>query len=218
MTENTPPKTTEYAASSDGMPERRAVSDHDVYFNSKFDAEPIYVAPGQSGCSFEKDDMFVATVGSGVLVSIFDQELKIGALGYVILPEIMLESFPFLDKIDSAIIDKAFHPIESCIGEMKRRGAGKARIRVRLYGGLNRDDDAQECGLKNTVFVQEYLSRKGLYVYNADIGGSFIRRVHFFPATGRAVRCVLNRKEDFQKVASLEDDFNMSIISPKQAD
>ncbi len=96
---------------------------------------------------------------------------------------------------------------------MKKRGAGKNRIKIRLYGGVIRDDDPDDRGLKNTVFVQEYLFRKGLQVFNADIGGPLIRRVHFFPTTGRAVRRLLKRKSDFLQIDAQEADFNNFITS-----
>lgn len=193
--------------------ERRAVRDHEQYFNSQFEATPIFVDPGKVNCAERQDDMLVATVGSGVLLTIYDEDLKFGAMGYVILPDAVLDCFPFLDKADEALVKKAFEPIENCIGEMKKRGAGKNRIRIRLFGGVIRQDDPDDRGLKNTVFVQEYLFRKGLQVGSADIGGPFLRRVYFFPSTGRAVRRLLRRKDDFAQMASLESDFNKIITS-----
>ncbi|MCB9983540.1 MAG: chemotaxis protein CheD [Rhodospirillales bacterium] len=191
--------------------DRREVDDHDAYFNAQFDAQPIYVGPGATGFTSRKNEMLVATVGSGVLLAIYDPELKLGALGYVMLPDAVLEHFPFLSNADQTLVNKAFEPIEECIGELKRRGAAKSRIRIRLFGGVNCGVGLQDRGLKNTVFVQEYLFRKGLQVFNADVGGAFIRRVHFFPTTGRAVRCLLRRKSDFDDMQVLEADYNKKI-------
>jgi len=216
MTKNNEPRITSecvMSSSSKEADERRAVNDHDVYFNSQFEAEPVYIGPGQVACSVNEDEMLVATVGAGVVVSIYDHELKMGALAYVVLPDVMLDCFPFLDTADRVVVDKAFEPIETCVGEMKRHGAGKTRIKIRLYGGLIGENDPDDRGLKNTVFVQEYLFRKGLQVYNADIGGPFIRRVHFFPSTGRAVRRVLKRQKDFEDMYDLEAGFNRNIIN-----
>ncbi|HOO82439.1 MAG TPA: chemotaxis protein CheD [Alphaproteobacteria bacterium] len=191
--------------------ERRLTRDQDAYFNAQFDAVALYVEPGSANCTVRKDEMLVATVGSGVLLAIYDPELKVGAMGYVMLPDAVLEHFPFLEQADRDLVLKAFEPIEKCIGELKRRGAAKNRIRIRLFGGSSEGDDPEERGLKNTVFVQEYIFRKGLQVLNADIGGPFIRRVHFFPATGRAVRRLLKRKDDFDNLHLAESDFNKKI-------
>lgn len=195
------------------LPDRRKVEDHDAYFNAQFGAVPIYVEPGATGFTARKGEMLVATVSCGVLLAIYDPELNLGAMGYVMLPDALVSCFPYLSHADSSLVEKVFEPIEACIGELKRRGASKNRICIRLFGGMVCPHDEDDRGLKNTVFVQEYLFRKGLQVLNADLGGDFIRRVHFFPATGRAVRRLLRRKEDFAAMQSLEADFNKKITS-----
>ncbi len=200
-------------AESSPVPERRSAADHEAYFNAQFDAQPVYIEPGTVKFGQNVDEMLVGTVGTGVLLSLYDQQLKFGALGYVVLPESVLDCFPFLDKADQQLVHKAFEPIDKCIGEMKKRGAGKMRIRIRLYGGLIREDDPDDRGIKNTVFVQEYLFRKGLPVFNADIGGPLIRRVHFFPTTGRAVRRLLKRDSDFYDIQTMEEEYNKIITS-----
>lgn len=105
--------------------ERRLTRDQDAYFNAQFDAVALYVEPGSANCTVRKDEMLVATVGSGVLLAIYDPELKVGAMGYVMLPDAVLEHFPFLEQADRDLVLKAFEPIEKCIGELKRRGAAK---------------------------------------------------------------------------------------------
>lgn len=193
--------------------ERRRVDDHNNYFNAQFDANPVYLDPGAVDCLSDSGKMLVATVGSGVLVTLYDHELKAGAMGYVLLPDPILECFPFFENADPALVAKAFEPIENCVGEMKRRGAGKNRIKIRLFGGNLDQDDVHDRGIKNAVFVQEYLFRQGLAVFNADLGGGFVRRVHFFPTTGRTIRRILKRKDDFQDMKVLESDFNKKITS-----
>lgn len=203
---------TEVSAPSEPQEERRSVGVEE-YFNAQFEASPLSVKPGEVCCTDSEDEMLVATVGAGVLLTCYDQELNLGLMSYIVLPDPVLDSFPFLDKADQKIVEKAFYPLEQAIQEMKSRGAGKNRIRIRLFGGVIRDGDDADKGLKNTVFVQEYLFRKGLQVVNADVGGPFIRRVHFFPTTGRAVRRLLKRQDDFKAIEQLERDFNQNITT-----
>lgn len=195
------------------LDEERRSTDSEAYFNAQFEADPVYIEPGGTSCSDQNDKMLVATVGSGVLLTCYDQELGLGLMSYIVLPEAILETFPYIEKADPDLVKQAFKPLDEAIGEMKSRGAGKNRIRIRLFGGVIRGGDASDRGLKNTVFVQEYLFRKGLQVFNADIGGPFIRRVHFFPTSGRAVRRLLKREEDFRDAAQLETNFNQIITT-----
>ena len=189
--------------------ERRVVSDHDAYFNSASDpqAEAIYIEPGDILFGDENDKMIVATIGAGVLVSVYDVDMHFGACGYVLLPDEVLASFPNLDQVDPVLLEKAFEPIEECIGTMKRNGAGKGRIRIRLNGGAQIKGDPLDKGTKNYVFVREYLTRKNLSIMNEDLGGHYVRRVHFFPATGRSVRWMLRRDHDFDGILALESQF-----------
>lgn len=185
--------------------ERRKGGDHEAYFNAQFDAKPLSIGPGQTLCGHDEEVMYVAHVGSGVLVTMHDTELKIGAMGYVLAPSALIESFPHFEQADAKWRAQGIKPVEECIAEMKKRGAGKHRIQMRLIGGgVMPGQEKQDVGTKNYIFVREYITRKGLSVLNEDLGGPYVRRVHFFPSTGRAVRLVLRRKPDFDSIAAME--------------
>jgi len=175
------------------------------------EADALYLEPGSVMFGDKGNQMIVATVGTGVLISLYDVDMHFGACGYVLLSDEILESFPHFDKADPKLLDEAFAPIENCIGEMKRNGAGKGRIRIRLNGGSQIKGDPTDKGTKNYVFVREYLTRKGLSVMNEDLGGHYVRRVHFFPTSGRSVRWMLRRDHDFDDILSAEAAFQKNI-------
>lgn len=193
--------------------ERRVISDHETYFNELSDksAEAFHLEPGTVMFGDQNHQMIVATLGSGVMISVYDVDMHFGACGYVLLPDAILDAFPHIDNADKDMIDEAFKPIEECIGAMKRKGAGKNRIRIRLNGGAQIKGDMDDKGTKNYVFVREYLTRKGLMIMNEDLGGHYVRRVHFFPTTGRSVRWMLRRDRDFDHILSAESDFQQNI-------
>lgn len=192
-------------------PERRAVVDHDSYFNAQFNARPAYVEPRAFLCPAGDDEMLVAQVGSGVIVGACDPELKIGAAGYVLLPAALLSAFPFFGQTDPEILNEAAQPIEGVIAALKKRGAGKGRIRIRLAGGAALEGMRDDTGIKNAVFVREYLARKGLSVTFDDTGGACVRRVHYFPATGRTVSRILRREEDTLQMQETEKNLNARL-------
>ena len=171
----------------------------------------MYLDPGDVVFSSHADDMLVATPGVGVLISIYEVDLKIGAMGYVLLPDVLLEAFPNLDKADPVLMAKSFEPIDNCLGEMKRRGAGKGRIRLRLIGGTSYPGDRLDAATKNYVFVKEAMNRKKIPVYSESMGGEKARRVYFFPTTGRIVQKMLRRDIDFQYVEDAEKAFQEKI-------
>lgn len=193
--------------------DRRAVTDLDQFFNDEFEAKPIYLEPGQTVWSEDESTMVVATVGSGVIVSICDEELKMGVLGYILLPDALLELFPNFNKADQRLLNRAFEPIEESIGHMKRHGAGKNRIRMRLIGGAKLPGDENDAGTKNYVFTREFINRKRLSILNEDMGGPYIRRVHFFPSTGRCVRRMLRRDADFEMIRDVEKEYQARVLT-----
>lgn len=183
--------------------DRRIASDHDAYFNAQFGATPHYVEPGQYVCGQDIDKMLVATIGSGVAVTIHDKDLHIGGLAYLLIPDSVLKSFPRIDETAEKDLEKAFKALEDCINKMKQMGAGKNRIRIRVMGGTSYNDDTMDRGTKNYIIVKERLAQKGLVIMSEDLSGPYVRRIHFFPTSGRAVRRVLRRDSDY---ASMHED------------
>lgn len=186
--------------------ERRKIEDTDKYFNSLFGALPVYVMPGEVRCSDSDEEMFVSMLGSGVAVTFFDKDLKIGAACYTLLPDHVIEAFPYYCDAEEKVLDETCKPIFNCINELKKLGVGKNRLRIRLFGGTTLPGDAQDRGTKNFIFVREYLARKGLPVMNEDLGGPYLRRLHFFPSSGRAVRRMLRRQEDYALLRGIESE------------
>lgn len=185
--------------------ERRSFVEDDAFFNKKFRETPHRVEPGGELCGGGEMDMYVAIAGNGVTVTMYDTELKLGGMCYVLLPDEFLKKFPHFDEADEKWRKLAVAPLDQCIADMKRRGAGKNRIQVRLVGGGKIPGTVvDDAGTKNYIFVREYIARKGLGILNEDLGGAYVRRVHFFPATGRTVRMVLRRASDFAGVLALE--------------
>lgn len=177
--------------------ERRHNNDHNEYFNAQFGAKPTYIGPGETYCGSAAGEMVVATIASGIGVSIYDKDLQVGGLAYVLLPDDMVDAFPHFDACHPDMVKAAAQSIDSCISGLKNLGAGKNRIRIRLTGGTSLPNDNLDRGTKNYIFVKEYLARRGLVIMSEDLSGPYIRRVHFFPSSGRSVRRILRRQGDY---------------------
>lgn len=196
--------------------EDRRSRDPNIYFNSKFKAKPSYLEPGNCLCGDHMADMIVATPGEGIILTLYDKHLKVGGAAYLVLPEPMIEAFPDLDQVDEELLSRAFTPVEQCVRMLKQYGAGKNRIRARLIGSSDIPADTQDRGAKNFVFVKEYLGRQGLQIASEDVGGSYLRRLHFFPYTGHAVRLILRRDEDFIHAQEVEKSYKADLESQLQ--
>ena len=135
--------------------DRRKKRDVETYFNALFSEEPLELEPGQAIWSESKDHMIVATVGTGIAVAVHDRDLNLGAVGYVLVPQDVLKSFPDFSKIDSQLIDDLLKPLKDCIEKIKgKEGSARQRVHVRLLGGANLLGDDQDLGTKR--FYQRY--------------------------------------------------------------
>lgn len=185
----------------------RRVTDPDEAFDREFRQNGIYVKPGET-CWLEGDtEMLVTVVGSGIALTIFEEQQKFGVLSHFVLSPQLLEAFPQFDAMDPYHLEEVCAPIESAVREMKKKGAGRNRIRIRLFGGAKISCDPKDCGLKNYVFLKEYLERKKLRVMSEDTGGDVLRRIHFFPHTGAVSRFLLRRKSDVSDMSKQEYEY-----------
>ncbi|MCC6597276.1 MAG: hypothetical protein IT559_00605 [Alphaproteobacteria bacterium] len=192
--------------------DRRQLIDYEDYFNAQFSAHPVLVGPGETRYSGAPDEMLVAQVGSGVLAAISDPELKVGALSYVLLPAAALSVFPYFDRVDPALLAEALRPIDEALAQMQERGSGRGRMRIRLAGGATLSGEEDNTGIKNATFLREHLARKGLRVFSDDTGGAQVRRVHYFPVTGRIVSRILRRQEDRDEMKNIESALGSKMI------
>lgn len=186
--------------------ERRS-NDDEAYFNAQFDAKPVYVEAGEALFSFDDQSMIVSTLGSGVGISLYDEECRHGAFAYVLMPPKLLSVFPHFKKLEFTEVQNAVRPLQDAVEHMVSHGSNSGKLRVRLFGGGDFEGYKDQRGLKNFVFVQEHLNRFGLKVAQADIGGVHVRRVHFFPTKGQSVQRLLRRDYDYAAIYELEDNF-----------
>lgn len=191
--------------------DRRYVSDHNEYFNAQFGAKPYYLAPGESGCGNAPEEMLIATIGAGIAVSIYDKDLQIGGMANILVPDSVIDLFPRFDMVEPSVLQKIFKPLDDCIAVLKQMGAGKTRIRVRVIGGSSYHGDKKDRGTKNYIIVKSYLNSLDLMPMSEDVSGAYLRRVHFFPSTGHAVRRVLRRKDDYASMQETEYQYQLNF-------
>ncbi|NCC20874.1 MAG: chemotaxis protein CheD [Alphaproteobacteria bacterium] len=182
--------------------DQRINQNADEYFDSKFPESPLYIGPGDFECTTDPNIMLVGKVGSGVVICIFDPEIGVGGMTHFILPVAALKSFPKVNGDPG--IRHVEDLIERFIRALKAHGAGKNRIRIRLYGGTSILEEFADSGLMNYVFAKDYLLRKGLMVAYVDVGGTECRRIEFHPASGKARRIKLRRTGDTEALRESE--------------
>lgn len=174
-------------------------------FNGRFERSPVFINLG-TGCElFEIDEkMMIATVGSGIAVSLYDPQKRYGVFAYGLITQKVCDDFPHLKNVDVNEAARSVAPIDEALRLLEKNGSSLNNARVRMFGGSNLGDDSLNMGTKNYIFFKEYLKRKNLEIASEDIGGSNVRRIHFMPDTGAVTRFVLKRQADYDEVRNVE--------------
>ncbi len=157
-----------------------------VFFARDFDRNAVKLLPGEFFVS--GDDIVLSTVlGSCVSACIWDRVAKVGGMNHFMLPG--SSSQPTEPDPIGLSGRYGVFAMEQLINELIKRGARKANLEAKLFGGgaVLKNFTAINVGERNAQFVLEFLRTEGIRVASHDLLDVFPRRVVFFPVTGRAL-------------------------------
>ncbi len=152
--------------------------------------------------------MLVTILGSCVSACIRDPKTGVGGMNHFLLPR--TKSDVRSDSSEAARYG-AF-AMEQLINGLLQLGAVKSRLEVKVFGGGNVIDSNLLIGSQNIQFVREYLLKEGLLILSSDLGGTYPRRIHYFPDTGKVMMRNLQRSED-KKIVEEEKRFAETLAN-----
>lgn len=172
------------------------------YFDPRFEATIITVAPGEHEITAAKDEIVATVLGSCVSVCLRDATIGVGGLNHFLLPKNN-------GSADASAGERyGDTAMEVLINGLLKRGAKRGNLEAKVFGGARVLSGATmlAIGDGNIAFVEEFLKREGIPVVSKDVGGTRSRRIHYQPATGRAwVQHVQSaRSEQDQEAAYLQ--------------
>jgi chemotaxis protein CheD len=123
------------------------------------------------------------SVGSCVVVILYDELTRIGSMGHIMLPDI--------DQAKSKENKARFAntAVEIMLEQMTDIGAVRGRIKAKIAGGanmfptVNRGSELH-IGLKNILAVRDELKKRKIRLVAEDTEGNYGRCVEFFLETG----------------------------------
>ena len=154
------------------------------YFDSRFAARIIHVAPGAHEIAADADEVLSTVLGSCVAACISDRETREGGMNHFLLPG---EGGADL-ALSGEDLRLGVNAMEILINALLRRGARRARLEAKVFGGASflGATSAPAIGERNAAFVRRFLTREGIPILREDLGGDRPRRLNYQPATGRA--------------------------------
>jgi chemotaxis protein CheD len=120
-------------------------------------------------------------LGSCVAVCLFDPKMKIGGINHFMLPNMGRGKNNDVDSLLSGD-----YAMESLLNAMLNKGAKKAQLQAKAFGGGTIIETSLSIGMRNASFTKEWLAREGIPLKSSDFLGPWSRKVLFLPASGDA--------------------------------
>lgn len=152
------------------------------YFDPRFEATIITVAPGEHEITSAKDEIVATVLGSCISVCMRDSHVGVGGLNHFLLPKNN-------GSADASAGERyGDTAMEVLINGLLKRGAKRSHLEAKVFGGARVLSGATmlAIGDGNIAFVTEFLNREGIPTVSKDVGGTRSRRIHYQPSTGRA--------------------------------
>lgn len=137
-----------------------------------------------------KQDEAISTVlGSCISACIWDDKMGIGGMNHFMLPT-KGDAFGSegWQNNNSYTCRYGLWAMEYLINEILKYGGYRNNLKVKLFGGGRvLQNMTSDVGAQNIQFAEEYILNEELPIVGSDVGGSWPRKVLFFPATGKAL-------------------------------
>ncbi|WP_373533300.1 chemotaxis protein CheD [Vampirovibrio sp.] len=143
---------------------------------------------GEIKVSDQKTMMFVLpNIGTGIAVTIFDLQNKVGGVAHIVLPESSLGT-PGNDLLPGKYANLA---VPKLLADFAELGGQKENSVVRLVGGAQLFNfgggggNILNIGARNATAIRAAMSKQGLAIGKADTGGNKGKSLRFVLATGQ---------------------------------
>lgn len=158
------------------------------------------------------DEMITTVLGSCVSACIRDPDTGVGGMNHFMLPGDTTKKLNEWGGKDSLATRYGIAAMETLVNDILKQGARKNRLELKLFGGGKvLEMEINNVGERNIQFVRQFLKTEGFLVTAEDLGGSFPRKVQFFPKTGKVM---VRRLRALQKraIANLEKNYATTLV------
>lgn len=154
------------------------------YWDRRQDVAAAKILPGQFYVSTQ-GEMISTVLGSCISACIRDKRLGIGGMNHFMLPESTDGKGSWeTGAVTGASSRYGNWAMEFLINAILKQGGHKTDMEVKLFGGGAVLANMTNVGQRNIDFARSYLEQEGLEVVAQDVGGSYPRKVLYFPDTG----------------------------------
>jgi chemotaxis protein CheD len=137
-----------------------------------------FIAQGEFAVGDRPETLITTILGSCVAVCLRDPVIRLGGMNHILLPDsgggrLGAASFGASD-------------MERLMNALIKRGAVRARLEAKVFGGAAVVAGLSDIGQRNAAFVRAFLAAEGIVTLSENLGGDRPRQVRFWPESGRA--------------------------------
>jgi chemotaxis protein CheD len=158
----------------------------------------INIVQGEYHVSGDGEMSITTLLGSCVAACINDPVAKVGGMNNFLLPG--------EDTSSPLVTRHGVHLMELLINGLLKKGASRARLEAKLFGGARTMMGLGDYGSTNARFAQDFLKREGIHITGGSLGGETGRRIEFWPATGRVRQKLARSMEETRIVTAAMPD------------
>lgn len=143
-------------------------------------------------------EIVTTVLGSCVSACIRDPQTGVGGMNHFMLPGDHKKPLNKWGGEDSLVTRFGIAAMENLINDILKHGSRKDRLEIKLFGGGKvLDMEVNNVGNRNIQFARGFIDAEGLRITSEDLGGTYPRKVNYFPRTGkvmiRRLRSLQNR-------------------------
>jgi chemotaxis protein CheD len=140
----------------------------------------VNIVQGEQRVTENPGECVSTLLGSCVAACLHDPVARVGGMNHFLLP----------GGEGGRGGDERFgvHAMELLVNALLSRGASRARMEAKLFGGANTMQGLSDIGAMNAGFAVRFLEREGIHLASSCLGGDRGRRIQFWPVSGRARR------------------------------
>lgn len=153
--------------------------DHlDHYWDAELEHYATKIDTGQYYVTRD-DEAIVTVVGCCVCVCVRDPVAQVGGMNHFLLP------LSAAGELDSSASSYGIFAMEELINGVLKFSRQKHRLEVKLFGGAGLSVALRGVGEANVDFLKRFLVEERISSHGGDLGGNQIRKVCYFPMSGR---------------------------------
>lgn len=155
----------------------------------------VHVGQGEHHVGGEADLMLSTILGSCVAACIRDERIGFGGMNHFLLAD-----GGGANTDPAAAARYGVHAMELLINAILRAGGRRDSMSAKVFGGARMFDDLQNIGGNNASFAEKFLRDEGIPIIASSLGGRAARRIHYWPATGKALVRAVDNAESVEQV------------------